>query len=288
MTGYAVGGSAEPVSRQALLRSWIPLDARGLEVGPGYNPLVPKAEGFCVETADYTDQEGLRAKYEGNPHVDPSRIEAVDHVLTDGMTLAEVVGRPGAFDYIVASHVIEHTPDMLGFLKSCEQLLSPNGVLLLAVPDKRHCFDVLLPLTSTGAVLDAHVGRHSRPSPGAVFNDLAYNAVRGDAIGWAPTNLDPLRFFASLHEAASVYSEMKTSSAYRDTHVWRFVPSSFRLIVGDLHAIGEIGLREKGFHDSVGNEFYLILSRSGDGCPIDRLMLAKLALREQAMIELGL
>jgi hypothetical protein len=92
------------------------LDGYGLEIGPGYNPLVPKAEGFRVETADYTDAEGLRAKYKGNPHVDISRIESVDHVLNEGMTLAEKIGKPEAFDYVVASHVIEHTPDMLGFL----------------------------------------------------------------------------------------------------------------------------------------------------------------------------
>lgn len=273
-----------PSPRHLLLRSWIPLHGRGLEVGPGYNPLVSKAEGFRIETADYTDQAGLRAKYAGNPHVDVNRIEVVDHVLTGGMTLAEAVGQPGAFDYIVASHVIEHTPDMLGFLKSCEELLAPDGVLLLAVPDKRHCFDVLLPLTSTGMVLDAHLGRHARPSPGAVFNDVAYNAVRGDAIGWGPDDPTPLRFFASIEAAKAAYDAIRSSNDYRDTHVWRFVPSSFRLIVADLHAIGEIALREHGFHDSVGNEFYVTLSRNGPGCPVDRLALAKLALREQASI----
>jgi hypothetical protein len=155
---------------------------------------------------------------------------------------------------------------------------------LLVVPDKRHCFDVLQPLTSTGAVLQAPLDRRTKPTPGAIFDDLAYNAVRGDAIGWAPSDASDLRFFASLRTANEIFNSERRAQTYRDVHVWRFVPSSFRLILKDLHAIGEIGLCEDRFYDSVGNEFYITLSSSGTGCPTDRLALAKQALREQATI----
>ena len=169
-SGGRGGGPLSVNPRVEFLRSLINLEGRGLEIGPGYNPLVPKAEGFRVETADYTDAAGLRAKY-AEAQVDASRIEEVDHVLEGGQTLAEAIGRPGAFDYLVASHVIEHTPDLLGFLKSCETLLAPDGVLLLAIPDKRHCFDVFQPLTTTGSVLQAHLDGRIRPTPGAIFDD---------------------------------------------------------------------------------------------------------------------
>ena len=71
---------------------------------------------------------------------------------------------------------------------------------------------------------------------------------------------------------------------YRDVHVWRFVPSSFRLILNDLHAIAEIRLREDRFYHSIGNEFYVSLSASATGCPTDRLTLAKQAVQEHAAI----
>ena len=283
---WSGGRGSGPLSvnpRVEFLRSLINLEGRGLEIGPGYNPLVPKAEGFQVETADYTDAAGLRAKY-AEAQVDASRIEEVDHVLEGGQTLAEAIGRPGAFDYLVASHVIEHTPDLLGFLKSCETLLAPDGVLLLAIPDKRHCFDVFQPLTTTGSVLQAHLDGRIRPTPGAIFDDLAYNAVRGDVITWPPDDARSLRFFATFEQARSGYETALGSSDYRDVHVWRFVPSSFRLIVRDLHALGVLGLKEAYFHDSVGFEFYVTLSRSGRGCDLDRLTLAKQALSEQATI----
>ncbi|WP_284946551.1 methyltransferase domain-containing protein [Acidisoma cladoniae] len=271
-------------ARTSMLRSMLPLQGAGLEIGPGYNPLVPKSEGFSVETVDYTDQAGLREKYYNNPHVDVERIETVDHVLDGSKTLLEAVGRPEGFSYIVASHVIEHTPDMLAFLKSCEGLLAPQGILLLAVPDKRHCFDVLQPLSSTGAVLQAYFDARTRPTPGAIFDDVAYNAVREGQIGWGPEDRRALTFFASLEAATSALTSARQDPGYRDVHVWRFVPSSFRLIVGDLHEIGELGLREHEFYDSVGNEFYITMSASGQGCPIARLSLAKRALIEQAGI----
>jgi SAM-dependent methyltransferase len=270
--------------RTSLLRSMLQLGGYGLEIGPGYNPLLPKSEGFRVETVDYTDADGLRDKYKGNPNVEIDRIEAVDHVVGERRTLAEAVGKPRVFDYIVASHVIEHTPDMVGFLQSCEELLTASGVLVLAVPDKRHCFDVLQPLTSTGDVLQAHLDGRTMPTPGAVFDDLAYNAVRGDAIGWGPHDGSSLRFVAPLDAAANAYQSLRRSPTYCDVHVWRFVPSSFRLILRDLYEIGEIRLREDKFYDSVGNEFYVSLSTSAAGCSCGRLALAKDALREHATI----
>ncbi len=271
------------MDRSTFLRSLIDTAGSGLEIGPSYNPLVPKADGYDVRTVDYTDADGLRAKYRDNPHVDIARIEHVDYVVTD-RGLAGTVGGGAQFDYIVASHVIEHTPDMLGFLKDCEALLKPDGVLLLAVPDKRHCFDVLHPWSSTGAVLQAHIDKRRQPSLGSIWDDRAYNAVRGDAIGWPIGGADPLRFFLDAPGALQAFARDAATSAYIDVHVWRYLPSSFRLIANDLFALGEISLREKRFHDSVGNEFYVTLSRSGRGPDVDRLTLALRTLSENAAI----
>jgi SAM-dependent methyltransferase len=272
--------------RTALLQSLLPLRGRGLEIGPGYNPLVPKAEGFQVKTADYTDQEGLRRKYSGTPNVEIERIEPVDHVLDGTRSMADSIGQEAAFDYIVASHVIEHTPDMLDFLKSCQRLLRPSGLLLLAVPDKRFCFDIFQPLTGTGAVLQAHLDRRKAPPPGAIFDDFAYNAVRRGEIGWGPSDPRPLSFFNGLPHAAATYYRAQQATEYIDVHVWRFVPSSFRLIMRDLHDMGELDLAERHFYDTIRNEFFMVLSTSAPGCPVDRLSLAKRAMAEQAAIHI--
>ena len=150
------------MDRTTLLRSLINVGGKGLEIGPSYNPLVPKSEGFDVETVDYADAEALRVKYRDARSVDISVIEDVDYVIK-GAGLSETIGTIASYDYIVASHVIEHTPDLLGFLKDCESLLKPDGILLLAVPDKRYCFDVFQLLSSVGGVVQAHLERRTRP-----------------------------------------------------------------------------------------------------------------------------
>jgi SAM-dependent methyltransferase len=270
--------------RNRYLRSLIRIDGVGLEIGPSYNQLLPKSSGYRVETIDYIDQAGLRAKYASDRSIDPAVIEEVDFVLDGTKTLAAAVNRQNYYDYIVASHVIEHVPDLLRFLRSCETLLKPDGVLLLAVPDKRHCFDVFQPLTSTGHILQAYLDRRTRPAPGAVFDDFAYNAVRDGRIGWPIGGNGALSFFSNLREASAVFERLQSECTYVDVHIWRFVPSSFRLIMRDLNEIGQIGLREKDFRDSVGNEFYLTLSCAAPGCPVDRLTLARNALAEHAQI----
>ena len=76
------------MDRTQRLRAMIDLSGRGLEIGPSYNPLVPKSAGFDVSIADYTDAAGLRAKYAATPNVDIGRIEEVDHVLDMSCSLA--------------------------------------------------------------------------------------------------------------------------------------------------------------------------------------------------------
>lgn len=271
------------MDRDDFLRSLIKIDGYGLEIGPSFGPLVKKSSGSNVEVADYADAETLRNHYRGNKSVNIANIEEVDYIVGRGSIL-ETIGKHKYYDYIVASHVIEHTPDMLGFLKDCERLLKEDGTLLLAVPDKRHCFDVFQPLTSTGSILQAHLDGRSRPTPGAIFDDRAYNALRNGEIGWPIAGTGELRFYAQLSDAKLSFVTAQQTAAYTDVHNWRFVPSSFRLIINDLHEIGETCLREDRFYDSVGNEFYMTLGLQGRGCPVDRLELAKRLLVEQAQI----
>lgn len=271
------------MNRADYLLSLINVEGIGLELGPSYNPLLPKSAGFNVKTVDYTDEKGLRDKYSSSPHADISKIEPVDFVVGEN-GLANSIGLFSHFDYVVASHVIEHTPNMLQFLIDCQRLLKPGGVLLLAVPDKRHCFDVFQPLTSTGMVIQAYLDARTRPTVGAIWDDRAYNALREGTIGWLPTSSGELQFFLDLPDALANFASDKKSEGYIDVHVWRFVPSSFRLIVRDLYEIGEINMREKDFHDSIGNEFYITLSSDGRGSNLSRLELAKQTLIEQAQI----
>ena len=271
------------LTRKDLLFSLFDATGLGLEIGPSFNPLVPKAGGYKVEILDHLSAANLREKYKSAPNVDLSKIEEVDYV-SDGGSILKLIGKYQHYDYIIASHVIEHTTDLLGFISDCEQLLNDKGVLVLAVPDKRFAFDCLRSYSTTGQILQAHLEKRQRHTPGQVFDEVAYNCLRDGEIAWKNGDSGPLSFFRQLSDAKAVFEGLQQNDIFYDIHAWQFTPASFRLVMNDLFEIGAICLRENSFHETVGHEFFISLSKSGTGCSVDRLLLAECSISEQKAI----
>lgn len=270
------------MSRKKILLSLFNITGLGLEIGPGFDPLLPKKDGYNVETLDHLNADELVKKYQNAGGVDVSKIEKVDYVSRGG-SIFEAVGVEDRYDFIIASHVIEHTVDFIGFIKDCERLLKHEGVLVLAVPDKRFSFDVLRPLTSTGDVLQSHLDKRTRHTPGAIFDEVAYNSLRNGKLAWTASQRGKLDFFLPLQEARSIFESTQHDELFRDIHAWQFTPSSFRLIVNDLFEIGHIKLRELKFREK-GADFFIVLSRNGGGLKESRISLAKQIITEQYSI----
>jgi 2-polyprenyl-3-methyl-5-hydroxy-6-metoxy-1,4-benzoquinol methylase len=256
------------MERVAVIRSLFDTSGKGLEIGPSYNPILPKSEGFEIDIVDHISASDLRLKYMNEQGVDVSLIEEVDFIW-DGRPLSEVIGKSSYYDYIVASHVIEHTPDFLGFLVECEILLKQNGTLVFAVPDKRRCFDVFRPLSTTGGVLQAHLEKRTRHIPATAFDHVAYFAtMRGDGGCDADTYRD-LRLEHSLAFSQNIFHRSVISQDYFDFHAWTFTPSSFRMILKDLYAVDQLKLQEREFR-AAAHEFFITLSCSAKGCGLSR------------------
>lgn len=232
----------------------------GLEVGPAFAPVLPKALGYLVETIDHLDAEGLRDKYANTPGVNLNTIEDVDYVW-DGRPLDEVIGHVERYDFIIASHVIEHTPDLISYLRACERLLKPAGILSLVVPDQRFCFDYFRFPTTTGEVLDAYLLERRKHSPGAVFDQVALAAERNGQIAWETTSVGDITLKHHIADAVYQYERAKSLNEYIDIHNWRFTPSSFRLILRELRFLELTLFVEKNFYETSGCEFYLSLEK---------------------------
>jgi len=137
------------MTREEIILSHIKRDGLGLEIGAGGAPVAPKKQGFRVHVLDHCDKKALIEKYRRH-EVNIENIEEVDFVW-DGRSYTELIGRRHIYDWIIGSHVLEHTTDLIGFLNDCDSLLKKDGVLSLAVPDKRYCFDRFRPLSGIGA-----------------------------------------------------------------------------------------------------------------------------------------
>lgn len=241
---------------------------KGLEIGPSHNPIAPKSLGYDVETVDHLSRDQLMAKY-ADQGVDTSKIEAVDFVW-HGEPLDELVGRRSYYDWIVASHLIEHVPDPISMLQQCQEILKPTGVLSLVIPDKRYCFDYFRPLSSTGDFLDAYQLRRVRPSRGQIFDHFASAASRNGAISWGKDGGGGANSLVhDLSDAIDLY--VSNPSEYVDVHCWCFTLSSFELMVADLRALGLIQFVIKASFDTDAGEFYVSLVKGSEETETSRL-----------------
>jgi SAM-dependent methyltransferase len=254
------------MSRAEILLAPLDRSARIIEIGPSYSPIAPKAEGWNTSTLDHTTRASLIEKYRGHPGVDIERIEEVDFIWTNGsVTDAVSSDLHGTFDAFIASHVIEHTPDLIGFLDAASTLLAPRGIVILAVPDKRYCFDYFRPLTTTGEVLYAHSTGRTRHTRRIVFDQMAYVVKNGESGSWGQTPIQEIQFYHALEEAGDAFSTTRENpdSPYVDMHAWQFTPASFELLLLELARLGETDWQVERITPATGCEFYVWLRRGG-------------------------
>jgi len=245
----------------------------GVEIGASHAPIASKRSGYTVHIIDHATRTELIEKYK-DEDVKLDNIEEVDFVWK-GESYAELTGRTNFYDWIIASHVIEHVPNLVGFINSCDEILNENGVLSLAVPDVRFCFDYFRPVSGLSKVLDAHYQDHKVHTPGAIA-EFRLNLVNKDGLpGWGEnTFLKEKYSFTNSKDSVLEYLEKAdTNNGYEDCHTWCFTPHSFRLLMRDLYDLGLIRMREIGFFPSEGCEFYIALSRNGQGSDLTRLEL---------------
>ncbi|WP_051632452.1 glycosyltransferase [Nitrincola lacisaponensis] len=259
---YLTHNDSLQLTRENKILWGLDTQGKGLEIGPSHNPIAPKKKGYDVEILDHLSAADLRKKYAG-AGVNIENIEDVDYVWT-GESYLKLIGKQEAYDWIIASHVIEHVPDFISFLQQCERLLKDNGRLALAVPDKRFCFDFFGSLTTSGNIIDAHLAQRSRPSTGQIFDFYANSASRRSGIAWSQDgqgDADTLTY--PIHDALAHWKRAIEADDYTDVHCWRFTPASFQLIIHDLAVAGYIDLEIKHAFDTEGCEFFVTLGRKG-------------------------
>lgn len=236
-------------------------DSRGVEIGPLDRPLITKSMSE-VYYVDHVSNHELNAKYCGDPTVNVANIPLVDFVWKD-LPLAQMLGDKVPLDYIVASHVIEHVPDLIGWLMEMHDSLRVGGKLILVIPDKRFTFDIFRRTSAFEEVQQAFAEGRRRPGLRCIVDHFA-NVVEADTWSlWDDyTVSERFKFSVGPDRLIRVTNRFQEGH-YIDVHCWVFTPWSFIALMGQIVRETELAfdmsyLLTTQSHDL---EFYVQLTR---------------------------
>lgn len=237
----------------------------GVEIGALATPLVTKAEGniFYVDHASTSD---LRKIYRGHDAVDVDKIVDVDGVWGKN-TLQDCIGKRRKADYVVASHVIEHVPDLITWLAEIRSILRPNGTLRLAIPDRRFTFDYLRFETRLHDVLDAYLRRARTPLPRLILEHHHLTRRVDAKAAWSRT-LDgaDLERLGTLQNGLALARDALANGGYHDVHCWVFTPASFAGLCVELAANDLLDFACDYYFDTAHNESEFFISMIATDC----------------------
>lgn len=116
------------------------IKGRGIEIGALHRPL----KVYHAAEVRYLDRLTIEQARNAYPQLADEPLVEVD-LVDNGETLQTVPD--ASCDFVIANHLLEHCRNPIGALENMLRVLKPDGVLYLAIPDKRHTFDASRPVT---------------------------------------------------------------------------------------------------------------------------------------------
>lgn len=202
----------------------------GVEIGALCRPFVTREDGRVIYI-DHADTATLRNKFRNDPDVDIEALVDVD-VVWGNTPLDQAI--PERVDYVIASHVVEHVPDLISWLNELASILRPGGEIRLIIPDRRFTFDYLRNETMLNDVAYAYMERARVPLPHIVL-DYVSNVVKidGGAAWRGEVCAERLEHHHTLQHALNCAAQAR-DGVYHDVHCWVFAPRSFAALMIDL------------------------------------------------------
>ncbi|WP_140419297.1 class I SAM-dependent methyltransferase [Sphingobium sp. Z007] len=183
----------------------------------------------------------------------------------------------GPFAYAIASHVIQHIPNLIDWFDDVSQSLTGDGIISLAIPDKRYGFDLKRPLSTTGTLVEAHLQGNRRPSIAQMFDSCRMTVAMNTEDAWAGVQNAPLFVGdVALQLAYEQAVRQYNGNDYIDSHCWIFTPSSFLDIFEDLINLKLLSLEFDRFVPTIAgtSEFLVRFRRAGQN-PLETVRAAR-------------
>jgi SAM-dependent methyltransferase len=243
---------------------------KGIEIGALHNPIIRPIHGD-VRFVDFIDTPKLREKFADQPEWAAAMVD-VDYVWTGTGSLREIIGNGEDFDWVIASHVLEHVPNMLGWFRGISEILKPGGVLNLAIPDRRFTFDVRCPESTLGQLVEADLLNYNMPSIRQVFDNCYYGkAIDPGALWREAIDVDALPRFSGDVAVQLAYDSavrVRDQRDYIDSHCWIFTPLSFLRLMQGAAELGLLTLIPAAFYPTEVGQFEFFMSFRQPASPI--------------------
>jgi hypothetical protein len=233
--------------RRHSVLEFLPLQSPGLEIAPYFNPFI-SADEYDVFYVDCIDNDEIQAKAAANPGAAGVKIPLIDAVWIPGMPLSKCVGRR-KFRYALASHVMEHVPNPLGWLCEIADCLEEGGLLALLLPDRRGTMDYYRRESTFADVVGWFIEKPARPTPTQVMDFLSQSFTDAGALDFSqmPTFVDAPRHYSDS-DALSFARMVVESAKYLDVHVSVWTPDTFKAVFERVIALGLLPFQITGIH----------------------------------------
>lgn len=233
------------------------LRGQGVEIGALHCPL-EVLPGVVVKYVDYATRDENVKKY---PEIDGSRIVVTDHV-DDGFELSCI--QNASQDFIIANHVLEHSPNPLQALLNWSRALKANGFLFMTLPNGDKSFDKGRMITTAEHIVeDYELVRAGRMQAFTARNREHYKE-------FVEISIPNLK---KVHRNLKVYRTEADKNAYIDklmressvdAHFHVFTKSSLASVMSHLidHYLQDMSLREV-IRSRFDFEYVVILEKTG-------------------------
>ena len=227
----------------------------GVEIGAFDRPILTPPT-YNIRYADVHSTGTLRELAAMNPRRSVDKVVAVEFVIGE-QTLAQQIDGRGV-SYVFGSHVFEHIPNLLGFLRDMTRSLGPGGRLIGAFPDRRYTFDIDRPRTTLGQLLDRDFRQLVRPDPATVFDHFHnFRRITAGRVWVSGGGHGVPRAYTISQSLAQM---QKSKENYIDVHCNVFTDDEFVEMIGEIALLG-VGLTVIAVERTKrpGNEFLFCL-----------------------------